>query len=182
MVDHIKLMTADEYFELPESKLIIQLIEGEVIEMPGASPTHQDVVGNIFMLLRLMLKVLGGKAYIAPLDVYLDDLNVFQPDVMWVAPNSQAVIGDKRIVGAPDLIAEVLSPGSERHDRKVKFDLYEQYGVREYWIVSPESQLIEVWLIEDNKFTRQGIYEPSDTFTSAVLAGQRIEVKVVFGD
>jgi Uma2 family endonuclease len=181
MVDQIKPVTAAEFFELPESNLIIQLIEGEIIQIAGANPKYQDVVGDTYVLLKNVAKTLGGRAFIAPLDVYLDEFNVPQPDVMWIAPNSQCVVGDKRLIGAPDLIVEVLSSSTERYDRKVKFELHEKHGVRKYWIVNPEPQLIEVWWLREAKFAWQGIYEPGDTFVSGVLVGQTIEVKEIFG-
>jgi Uma2 family endonuclease len=181
MVDQIKPVTAAEFFELPESNLIIQLIEGEIIQMAGATLKHQDVVGDLFIMFKNATKSLGGWAIMAPFDVYLDEFNVPQPDVMWIAPNSQGIVSDKRLIGAPDLIAEVLSASTERYDRKVKFGLYEKYGVREYWLVNPELQLIEVWRLREAKFAWQGIYEPGDTFVSGVLGGHTIDVKTIFG-
>src|SRR5690349_10514848 len=88
MAEQIKArMTAKEFLQLPESNLPLQLLDGEVIEMNAPTLPHQDVVGNIFVLFKLKAKELGGKAYVAPVDVYFDELNIPQPDVMWLAPD-----------------------------------------------------------------------------------------------
>ncbi|MBC7870174.1 MAG: Uma2 family endonuclease, partial [Chitinophagaceae bacterium] len=135
VIQTINKITADEYFQLPETNTPMELIDGEIIQMPSPVPNHQAVVGDLCVLLKQNVKSLGGRVFVSPLDVYLDDINVPQPDVMWLAPNSRCQVGEKRLSGAPDLIAEVLSPGSVSHDRRKKFRLYQQFGVREYWIV-----------------------------------------------
>lgn len=147
MVEQTKTrMTAAKFFELPESNSPIELLNGELVVSPTPIPHHQDAVGNTFVLLKQIAKTVGGKAYVAPLEIYFDDDNVPQPDVMWIAPTNLQVIGEKRLEGAPDLIVEVLSPGTAKNDKETKFRLYEKYGVCEYWIVDPVHQLVDVWV------------------------------------
>ena len=132
--------------------------------------THQDIVGNMFVLFKLKARELGGKAYVAPVDVYFDELNIPQPDVIWLAADTKCeMVGKQRLSGAPDLIAEVLSPSTAHIDRKGKFRLYEKYGVREYWLVDPRDQLIEVWQHHDGRFVLLDIYGTQETFTSALI-------------
>jgi Uma2 family endonuclease len=166
-------MTEEEFLALPETMLRRELIYGELVEAVAAPELdHQDVVGSIFVLLKARAKIVGGKAYIAPVDVRLMTKVVVQPDAFWVAASSTCKPeGKKRLVGAPDLIAEVLSLSTAYEDRKRKFELYEQFGVREYWLVDPRSQLIEVWHLENGRFQRIGIYGVNDSFDSPLLGG-----------
>ncbi len=83
--------------------------------------------------------------------------------------------GDLR--GAPDLVIEVLSPGTARRDKKDKFSLYEKHGVREYWIIDPSEKLLEVWQLRDGRFSRLDVFGPGDPFTSLLLGP--IDVKAL---
>lgn len=171
MVDYTPTrMTAAEYLALPETNLPRQFIGGKVIEMVAPELDHQDVVGNTFFVFKQAAKTLGGKAYVAPTDVYFDEENITQPDVMWIAPNGLCVPeGKKRLRGAPDLIAEVLSPSTSRLDRGKKFKLYEKYGVREYWLVDPRDRLIEVWQHTNGVFVLLDVFGDGETFTSSLI-------------
>ena len=76
---------------------------------------------------------------------------------------------------------KVLSPGTARQDKVVKFRLYEEHGVREYWMVDPVYRLVEVWMLAEGKFNQQGIYDQNDDFQS-VLLGKKIELTAIFND
>ncbi len=173
-------MTAEAYFQRPESNLPIQLIDGDLLEMTSPLTDHQDMVGEIFYLFKFIQKTKGGgKPYVAPMDVWFDEVNVPQPDVFWVSDGGKCVLRDKRLYGAPDLIVEVLSPGTMRLDKREKFHLYEKHGVSEYWLVHPTEAYIEVWVLETGKFKLLDIFAPEDTFASPVL-GYTIELKLLF--
>ena len=173
-------MTAAEFFELPESNLPCELIDGEVIQMPSPVPEHQDVVLSSAVVIKQKAKTLGGRVFIAPLDVHLDEANVLQPDVMWIAPESQCEVGEKRLSGPPDFIIEVLSPGSAWQDKRVKFRLYERFGVREYWIINPTERLIEVWQHVNHAFVLVNVYAQNEIFESPLLG--TVEAQAIFGD
>ncbi len=162
-------MTASEYLLLPETTQPMELLDGEVIMSPAPIPEHQTAVGNTYLLISGTVKERGGRAFFAPLDVRLDDLNVVQPDVMYLAPDTRCIVGEKYLIGAPDLIVEVLSPGSIKTDKRDKFRLYERFGVREYWLVSPRDQLVEVWLLTDQRFVLLNPYGVGETFESPLL-------------
>jgi Uma2 family endonuclease len=180
MAEQIKTrMTATEFLQLPETNLPLQLLDGEVIEMGAPELPHQDIVLNTGVFFKQRAKELGGKAYIAPVDVYFDELNILQPDVMWLAPDTKCqMVGVKRLSGAPDLIAEILSPSTAHIDRKGKFRLYEKHGVREYWLVDPRDQLVEVWQHDDTRFVLLDVYGIGETFTSALIGA--VEVAILF--
>lgn len=171
-------MTAAEYFALPETNQFEELLDGELIVSPPPIPKHQRIVLRSATLIQGLMP--DGEVFVSPIAVYLDDLNVPEPDVVWVAANSRCKVTPRRLEGAPDLIVEVLSPATARRDRGAKFALYEKHGVREYWLADPEAEYLEVYILKDGTFERQGIYGPADSFTSVVL-GQVVELKLLFG-
>jgi Uma2 family endonuclease len=174
-------MTAQEFAELPESNLPAELIEGELIMTPAPDDPHQKVaIHGVAVLLNMKLE---GEIRFSPIDVYLDDENVLQPDIMWVSkdnPRCKLVEG-RRWHGAPDLVIEILSPSTARRDKTVKFDLYERYGVREYWMLDYLAEYLEVYGLQDGRFVKIGIFGPEETFTSPVLSGKTVEVGALFG-
>lgn len=173
-------LTAAEFEQLPETNTPTELIAGEVIMTPAPKYAHQKTV---FVLAKLIEQLgPGGITCIAPIDVYLDEANVVQPDVFWVGgEESRAQLGDDGYWhGAPDLVVEVLSPATARHDKREKFNLYEKHGTREYWLVEPEAEYIEVWQLVEGRYRRQGIFGPENSFQSTVLGNQKVELSVVF--
>jgi Uma2 family endonuclease len=106
---------------------------------------------------------------------------VAQPDVFWVSSENEKckLRDDGYWYGPPDLIVEVLSPGTARQDKVTKFAIYERHGVREYWIADPVYQNIEVWTLADGRYTRLGLFRVGDTFTSPVL-NQPVDVSAIF--
>lgn len=161
-------ITAQEFFALPETNQLQQLIEGELVLVSPVDP-HQVAVLTAAIYLKRVAP--PGRLRIAPSAVHLDDSNVPEPDVFWVsAENTTCFVGsDQRWHGAPDLIIEVLSPSSIRHDRVTKFQLYEKHGVREYWIVEPNAHTVEVWALKNGLYEYQNVYGTTETFTSPVL-------------
>jgi Uma2 family endonuclease len=174
-------MTAQEFMTLPESNQRRELMNGTILEgddMPSPNMFHQDIVGNVYVMLRRVGK--HGKAVISPMDVQLDGVNVLQPDVFWVAfDNPCHLVDGKFWLGAPDLVVEVLSEGTALRDKKTKFKLYENHGVKEYWLIDPLAKYIEVWRRIGETFVQVGVYGADETFVSLVL-NQAITVAEVF--
>lgn len=170
--ENIHVTTAAEFFALPETNLPIHLIDGELIAMPAPTPSHQQFV---FRLAKLIEKAAGQDThiYIAPVDVYLDDKNVVQPDICWLAPDTQCNVEENFIGGAPDLVIEILSPSTARLDKTHKMRLYEKHGTREYWIVDTANRYLEIWLRDGDHFVTPAlIFTPDDTFPSSLFEGQ----------
>lgn len=171
--------TADEFFALPESSNITELIEGELVVSPTPIPDHQDGVGNTYLLLRAIKP--NGKVWVAPLSVYLDADHIPQPDVIWVAENSRCQNIGKYLVGTPDLLIEVLSPATAHNDKGKKQALYERFGVPEYWIMDAFHEFVEVRVLNaEGKYVLQGTYKPDETFVSPVLGGITVDVSRIF--
>jgi Uma2 family endonuclease len=173
---HTKI-TADEFYTIAENTdERLELIHGEIIEMATPLIVHQRLVRRSSNLVETINA--NGEVFVSPVEVVLADDEIPQPDVVWVAANSQARITEKNIVGAPDLIIEVLSPSTMRRDRTVKFELYEKFGVREYWMIDPLG-ILEAWSLIDKVYTLIGQFRAGEVFVSPVLNGQ-VDVGVLF--
>lgn len=169
-------MTAAEFLDLPESNTIIELINGEVVVAPSPVDPHQAALGDLYFSLRQHIP--AGKWRVAPCDVYLDEANVVQPDILWISETNENchLVDGKYWHGAPDFVIEILSPGTTKQDRQAKYQLYEKYGVREYWLVDAEEVYIEVYCLRDGRFERQGLYGLGEQFVSPVLDGLTLRV------
>ena len=130
---------------------------GEIIYMsPRPAVNHNRVSGNIYRAFGNYLEGKPCDAFADGTDVHLSEKDCVIPDVMIVC-NSD-IIKDNAIYGAPDLIVEVLSPGTVKRDRGYKKDLYERCGVREYWIVDPVSLTVEVYLLKNGRYELDEVY------------------------
>jgi len=145
---------------------------------PPPIPDHQRLVVRFYKLVDGLIP--NGEVFVAPIELLLDDGSIPQPDVVWVAADGRCVIEEKRLHGAPELIIEVLSPGTARYDKIEKYKLYERHGVREYWIASPLEQFVEVFSLENGKFKFMGVFGAEQSFVSPVLDGKIIDLTKIF--
>jgi Uma2 family endonuclease len=181
MVDITRTRTTlDEFRALPESLDHIELIAGELVMSPTPKYAHQNIVGNSYT--ELKTKRTGGTVVVSPVDVYLDDENVVQPDVFWVSgAESLCKLGDDGYWhGAPDLVVEVLSPSTARRDHGVKFALYEKYGTREYWLIDPEGEFVPVFRREGDSLVRFGAFGRDQSLPVGVMQDVIIQVDALF--
>lgn len=179
MAEQVRVhMSAAEFFQLPESNTPAELLDGVLMMSPAPIPQHQRASNRVERLVESLMP--DGEMFHAPIDLYFDDHNVVQPDVVWVAANSRCQVTAQRLEGPPELIVEIFSPGTERQDRKKKFELYERFGVAEYWMLDPLETYIEVHALEAGRYQRVGVFEPGDEFVSPILGGQVVEVKRFF--
>jgi Uma2 family endonuclease len=139
-----------DYEALPDEPRC-ELLFGRLYVMPGPTLQHQATLQAMWLHLNRIAQDSGGRAYFAPLDVALADHSVVQPDAIYVSPERFGVLR-LRIEGAPDLLVEILSPGTARRDRGEKLMLYAQTGIREYWIVDHEVRQIEYLVNEAGRF------------------------------
>ena len=175
-------LTFEEYCQLPESVLPHELIDGE-LRMPAA-PTlrHQDIKGNIFSPMRQHVRDRDlGRVWMAPLDVVLDQARplVLQPDLALVLRERSNIARDK-IYGAPDLVVEILSRSGAVFDRTEKATFYAHHGVREYWLVDPDAETVEVRRLELHGYETVGILRRGGTIHSLVLPDLLLSVDDVF--
>jgi Uma2 family endonuclease len=167
--------------ELEESNLPTELWDGELIMSPAPSFFHQEIVARFYELLTAWVrKHKLGKTGIAPLDMVLTNTRATQPDVVFIS-NERLDIIKTRLMDAADLVAEVISPNSRRRDRIDKRDLYEQHGVKEYWLIDPEALTVEVLHLVQGEFQLVGRWRPGESAESRLLKGFRVKVSGLFG-
>ncbi|MEQ1675145.1 MAG: Uma2 family endonuclease [Chitinophagaceae bacterium] len=148
--------TAMEVYEMLPLGTLAEVMHNTIYMSPAPSFEHQRVVGSIFLAIEnysLSLKL--GITVISPVDIYLDEKNVLQPDIVFLSNKSLRHVKSGKIKGTPDLIVEVLSPGNEKHDLEKKKDIYEAFGVKEYFIVEPKTKAVISYYLVRNKFSKQ---------------------------
>jgi Uma2 family endonuclease len=172
--------TVDDYMTTPDDKRY-QLLDGELISAPSPIPKHQTIAFNIAMVLHQFITARElGQVWVAPLDVVMSPTDVAQPDILFVSNARSHIVTEANIQGAPDLVVEILSPGTASYDRGYKRTLYSRHGVLEYWLVDPEAETVEVLTPNEAGLTMAATLRRSDTLTSPLLAGLAIDLEQVF--
>lgn len=165
---------------MPESNALIELWNGELQMSPSPSFFHQELMDRFHDALKTWVRAHDlGRTCVAPMDMILTQSNVAQPDVLFIAKDRLSIIQD-RVRGAADLVAEVISPTSRQRDRIEKRDLYEQHGIKEYWMIDPDAQTVEVLTLENGEYRLAGRWRPGETARSVLLAGFEVPVNTLF--
>ncbi|MFQ6058661.1 MAG: Uma2 family endonuclease, partial [Anaerolineae bacterium] len=163
--------TEEEYFALPDTNRIVELSEGELIMPPLPTFTHQAVVGNLYRALHSLVTERDlGVVQMAPLPVRLWPEKIREPDVLFISREHFNRIGEQ-VCGVPDLIVEVISASTSKPDRVEKFAEYARAGVNEYWIVDPEREVVEVYVLRKGTYEPQGLWKPGQRARSELLEG-----------
>lgn len=158
-----------EVFEsLPEGTLA-QLINNQIYMSPAPNVKHQILLAEIFNSLFNYVKSKKlGTVLTSPFDVFLNQKNVYQPDIIFISNQNMEGLKDDGFHGAPDLIIEILSPASIKFDKGFKKDEYEKSGVAEYWIVDPVTKVAEGFYLEDKSYKA---IPPAEGIISSKLIG-----------
>ncbi|MHA1450257.1 MAG: Uma2 family endonuclease [Candidatus Hodarchaeales archaeon] len=168
--------------EWPEGPLL-EIIQGELFLSPSPSIEHQRISINLELSIIPFVKVRGlGEVLHAPIDVILSEEDVVIPDIIFISKDNSDVIIEGKIIGAPDLIIEILSPANRKRDLFEKKILYEKYCVKEYWIVNPKERNLEIFTFNRDvkKFNNSRRYMETDIASSMVITGLQIPVKTIF--
>jgi Uma2 family endonuclease len=175
-------MTTTEFFQYTwYSEHQHQLLNGRPIVNPAPSMRHQKISRNLYTALNQFVNAGQlGEVWYAPCDIVLDKFNVVQPDLFFVAVERARIITETNVQGAPDLVIEILSTSTADVDRGYKQHLYALHGVREYWLIDPGAQQVEVLTLAEGEFGRAGVYRQGDIVTSPLLTDFRIAVKDIF--
>jgi Uma2 family endonuclease len=172
--------TVDDYMTTPDDKRY-QLLDGELILAPSPTDKHQAVVGELFVALHQFITQNNlGRVRVSPYDVVLSNYDVAQPDILFVSNERSDIIVGPNIRGAPDLVVEILSPSTSRYDRGYKRALYSRHGVREYWLVDPDNETVEVLAESNEGLTLVATYHKGATLTSPLLEGLAIDLEQIF--
>ena len=167
----------------------IELIRGQVFKMsPAPNLKHQQVSGRLFNEIYNYLKGKPCEVFSAPFDVRLPVMTkkkpeeittVVQPDICIVC--DEAKLDERGCCGTPDLVIEILSPGNSKKEVRIKHELYEEAGVKEYWVVYPTEESIAVFHLNNKgRYNGAHLYASGDTITSTAVTGLAISVTDVF--
>ncbi len=173
-----KRYTWNDYRQLPDDERW-EIIGGEMFDMsPAPTTRHQSISGELSFQLMGFFKGKPCKPFIGPTDLKLSNEDVVQPDLMVVCDQSQ--ITESHVEGAPVLVVEILSPSTQRHDRKRKMELYARAGVKEVWLVSPLPPGIEVFLLDGATYRFMGMYQIEDDFKSPGFEELELDLEAMF--
>jgi Uma2 family endonuclease len=157
-----------------------EIIDGVAYNMsPAPSIRHQTIIGNLYSLLHRQLAGKSCRPFIAPTDVRLSETDVVQPDILVVC--DPAKITPSHIEGAPDLVVEVLSPGTSARDLREKKWLYQRSGVREYWVADPLELYVQRFLLpSEGRYGEPEVFGTHEILPSDVLDGVTVDLNEVF--
>jgi Uma2 family endonuclease len=153
-VENSPTKTTMEVFKMLPEGTRCELIDGIIYMSPAPTSTHQSLIVTLTgLFFNFVNSTKSGKIFIGPIDVYLDNRkNAFQPDLLFVASDNEAIIREDGIYGTPDLVIEILSPGTKSFDLTKKKKVYEKSGVREYWAIDPQTKIAIGFQLIEKKF------------------------------
>lgn len=175
--------TYQDYLDLPDDGNRYEIIWGELYMMtPAPSTRHQRISRNLeYAFWNYVQEHNLGEVLYAPCDLVIEPgATPVQPDILFISRERLEIITEKNVSGVPDLLVEILSAGSSRHDRVTKFKLYEQAGVPEYWLLDPDTRTIEVFALRETKYQLWGRFRPNEAAIATVLSGFSIPVNHIF--
>lgn len=177
------LITARDYFQMPEGPPYFQLVQGFLYMAPSPDYYHQDIIGNLHYLLRRHLADHPtGKVMLSPSDVELSKFDVYQPDLYYVSHERRRIFTKQGAKGAPDLVVEVLSRGTARLDKGPKKQVYAQAGVDELWFVDKDKREVSVFRLPESLTKPKAVFGERDVLTSALFPGLKLRLAEVFAD
>ena len=158
-----------------------QLIEGELVKMAGANNAHQTFIGELYFAARLQIGAAGEfEIKFAPFDVYIDDHNTFQPDLLLVSAERRHILANRGVTGAPDVVVEVLSESTRRRDFNVKLPVYGRNGVREAWMADLPAETVAKYVGDGQTMILERVYGADDVLTSEAMPGVAIDLAPIF--
>ncbi len=170
--------TFEDYRRLPDDGWRYEVICGRLFMSPAPRPRHQYSVGELYLAFRRFIDARQfGRLLLAPIDVKLPELaQPVQPDLVLIASEHLDIVTDDCVDGVPDLVVEVLSPSNWMVDRREKYEVYGEAGVREYWIVDPDRRTIEVFVLEGGSYSLFDRRGAGETIRSRLLAGFEVAI------
>ena len=156
--------TGLEAFEFMPEGTLCQLINDAIVMSPAPLPSHQEMLDEIYYQLKSFVQSNAlGKTFFSPIDSYLNERNVYQPDILFLNNEQLSFIKRKGVYGAPALVIEILSEGSEQYDLHDKKTVYEKAGVKEYWVVDPDTKWCKGFVLTEDTF--KPVDESTGSFT-----------------
>jgi Uma2 family endonuclease len=175
--------TYDDFVNFPDDGMRHEIIDGEHYVTPSPNTRHQSIAVNLTVALGSFLKVNPlGVVFTAPFDVVFSHFDVVEPDVLYISRERAGVLTDKHVSGAPDLVVEILSPGTRKTDEITKRNLYNRGDVREYWVIDPELDDVKIYRRIEGTFSRAAelALERGDALTTPLLPGFSLPLRDLF--
>ncbi len=175
--------TYQDYLLFPNDGKRYELIEGDRYVTPSPRTKHQKISGNLYgLLFEFVRQNKSGILLSAPTDVVFSDMDVVQPDLLFVSRGRESIITDDNIQGAPDLVVEILSESTRRTDEIIKRKLYQKHGVAEYWIIDPEVDTIKIYRLAVKTYPQaiELTLEGEDRLTSPLFPGWELPLQELF--
>ncbi|QJD87547.1 Uma2 family endonuclease [Cohnella herbarum] len=163
-----------------EDEVRFEIVEGVRYDLtPAPTVTHQQLLAEIFVMVYHTCHP-NGEVLFSPLDVFLDEDNHFQPDLVYILHENSSIINAKRIEGAPDLVAEILSPSTSHNDKIRKKRQYEKHGVKEYWVIDPVHRLVDQFILSGGKYVLHETYGITGRMNSPMFSCVDIDIARLF--
>lgn len=163
-------LTYQDYRLLPDDGKRYEIIDGDLYMTPSPVTRHQAIVARFVQLFMNYFETHPiGTVFAAPYDVVLSDTDIVEPDLLVVLKDGAARITEKNVQGPPDVVIEILSPGTAARDRELKRKRYEHFGVREYWLVDPDGNTLEMLQLASGQFRRLILATRHDRCTSPLF-------------
>lgn len=185
MLPQSRRYTYEEFLGIDKnSEAALEYIDGEIYNQASPSTIHQTVSINLAVEFKTYFKNKSCKVFHAPYDVILK--NNEEQNVSKVIPDLSIIcnttgLNEKNYVGVPTLIVEILSPSNQAHDLITKMNLYQKFGVKEYWIVNPKLQFVQIYALNnEGMYEQAGAYKGEDIIESAIFKDLKINLKGIF--
>lgn len=171
----------DEDYMMLEEGAPFQLINYDLIMSPSPNPFHQAIVTRLCQIMLNLLDTYAPNSYLGTdVDVKFDDGNVFRPDIVYISEARKKEILTDRIIGAPDMLIEILSPSNAYYDLRYKKDTYEKFGVKEYIIIDPFAETAELYSLAGNAYIMHQKVQKTEVLNSVLLTGLQFDLKKIF--
>jgi Uma2 family endonuclease len=181
VLNHDRMLTYEDYVNLPEDLNRYEILEGELVMTPAPSTRHQRISRNLGFLIHGHVRASGaGEVLHAPFDVVFHVSTIAQPDLVYFSKDRSDLISSRGAEGPPDLVVEILSPTTARRDRIKKFRIYAKFGVQWYWIIDPDNQTIEEYERTGDSFVRRGECEGDEVFKPLLFPDLEIDLADVW--
>jgi Uma2 family endonuclease len=176
-------LTYPELRLMPDDGKRYELVDGEVFVSPSPSEKHQRVLARLHLNLGAYAERKKlGRVYFAPFDVVFGEKTALQPDLIFVSEARLGIIGPEYILGAPDLVVEILSPHRISYDRVTKLEQYALHGVAEYWVIDPMADKIDLYERSGERYQQRASLTGDEALTTHLLPGWELPVKSLFSE
>ena len=165
---------------MPEDGRRYEVLEGDLAVSPAPKRRHQRTVSRLDLLFARAEAAGYGEGYVAPFDVCFDESNVVEPDGLFVCRGRLTIVTEDDVQGAPDLIAEVLSPSTRARDLGAKLRTYARFGVRFYWVLDPDAGTVRVFTLGPEGYAEAPPLGRGDLLTCPLFPGIEVPVADLF--